>query len=98
MVKQVGIYISAFDPIHKGHIKFAEEAITTHKLDKLYFLVEPRPRYRQGVKALDHRINMAMLGVASNPKLGTIILKTKANLDEHIKLLQARFKDHKIAL
>jgi nicotinic acid mononucleotide adenylyltransferase len=97
-MKRIGIYISAFDPIHMGHLEFAENALSTHKLDKLYFLVEPIPRYRQGVKALDHRVNMAILGVANNPQLGTIVPQTKASLDEYIKLLQSRFYDHKIAL
>ena len=97
-MKRIGIYISAFDPIHTGHLEFAENALTTHKLDKLYFLVEPTPRYRQGVKALDHRVNMAILGAANNPKLGTIVPQTKTNLDEYIRLLQTRFNDHRVAL
>jgi cytidyltransferase-like protein len=97
-MNKIGIYIGAFDPIHDGHLRFAREALRTHKLDKLYFLVEPMPRHKQGVKSLDHRINMAILGVSDNPKLGTIVPSTKASLDEYIKLLQNRFKDHKIAL
>lgn len=97
-MKRVGLYISAFDPIHRGHIEFAEDALINHKLDKLYFLVEPTPKYRQGVKAFDHRVNMAILGVANNPKLGTIVAKSKASLEQYIKLLQTRFKGQKLAL
>jgi nicotinic acid mononucleotide adenylyltransferase len=97
-MKKIGIYISAFDPIHSGHIDFANEAVAVHKLDKLYFLVEPTPRYKQGVKALDHRVNMAILGVANNPKLGTIVTKSRASLDEYMKLIQARFMGQKLAL
>jgi nicotinic acid mononucleotide adenylyltransferase len=41
---------------------------------------------------------MAILGVANNPKLGTIVPQTKASLDEYIKLIQVRFNDHKTAL
>lgn len=98
MVKKIGIYIGAFDPIHKGHLEFAADALKTHKLDKLYFLVEPSPRHRQGVKAHHHRVNMAILGVAHNPKLGTIVLQTKSSLDDYLKLIQSRFNDHRIAL
>jgi nicotinic acid mononucleotide adenylyltransferase len=97
-MKRIGIYISAFDPIHEGHLDFAREALSKHDLDKLYFLVEPTPRYRQGVKAFDHRVNMTILGVAKNPKLGTIITDSKASLDEYIKLLQTRFQGQKLAL
>jgi nicotinic acid mononucleotide adenylyltransferase len=98
MIKKIGIYIGAFDPIHSGHLEFAQVALKTHELDKLYFLVEPTPRYRQGVKALHHRVNMAILGVANEPKLGTIVPQTKASLDDYIKLIQSRFNDHSIAL
>lgn len=97
-IHKIGIYIGAFDPIHTGHLDFAEDALKTHHLDRVYFLVEPTPRYRQGVKALDHRVNMAILGVAGNPQLGTIVPKSKISLDNYIKLLQDRFSDYKLAL
>ncbi len=97
-MKRIGVYVSAFDPIHQGHISFAENAVAMHGLDKLYFLVEPTPRYQQGVKAFDHRVNMAILGVANNPRLGTIVIKSKANLAEYIDLLQSRFSGHKLAV
>jgi nicotinic acid mononucleotide adenylyltransferase len=41
---------------------------------------------------------MAILGVANEPKLGTIVPQTKASLDDYIKLIQSRFNDHSIAL
>lgn len=97
-MKKIGIYISAFDPIHSGHLEFATTALIKHKLDKLYFLVEPTPKYKQGVKALDHRVNMTIIGVANNPKLGTIVTKSRASLEEYIRLLQARFQGQKLAL
>ncbi len=97
-MKKIGIYISAFDPIHKGHLDFAEDALKKHNLDKLYFLVEPTPKYRQGVKAFDHRVNMAILGVANNPKLGTIVTKSRVSLEQYIKLIQSRFNGQKLAL
>lgn len=97
-MKKIGIYISAFDPIHIGHLGFAEEAIAKYSFDKLYFLVEPTPKYRQGVKSLDHRVNMAILGAANNPKLGTIVTKSRASIEEYIRLLQTRFKGQKLSL
>lgn len=97
-MKRIGIYVSAFDPIHEGHLKFAADAVNEHDLDKLYFLVEPTPRYRQGVKAFDHRVNMAILGAANNPKFGTIVTKSRASLEEYINLLQTRFSGQKLAL
>lgn len=97
-MKRIGIYISAFDPIHFGHLGFAEDALEKQSFDKLYFLVEPTPRYTQGVKAFDHRVNMAILGVANNPKLGTIVTKSRASIEEYIRLLQTRFRGQKLSL
>ncbi|MCA9332160.1 adenylyltransferase/cytidyltransferase family protein, partial [Candidatus Saccharibacteria bacterium] len=52
-MKKVGIYAGSFDPIHKGHIALAEQAIQQCGQDKVFFMVEPRPRRKQGVKALE---------------------------------------------
>jgi len=71
---RVGIYPAAFDPVHAGHLAFAEAAKTTYKLDKIFFLPEPNPRHKQGVKALEHRANMVHLATAGNPALGVVVL------------------------
>jgi nicotinate-nucleotide adenylyltransferase len=97
-MKKIGIYIGAFDPIHEGHISFAESALVTHKLEKIYLLVEPSPKHKQGVKALEHRVNMTIIGTSNNPNIGTIVPKSPANLDEYLRILQSRFIGYKLAL
>lgn len=97
-MKRIGIYIGAFDPIHNGHLDFADDALNTYGLERIYFLVEPSPRHKQGVKALNHRVNMAILGVAGHPRLGTIVPKSKISLDHYIQLLQNRFGGRRLAL
>jgi len=81
-VKRVGILAGSFDPVHNGHIAFAMAAIKECRLDKVFFLVEPRPRRKQGVKAFEHRVAMVKLATAGNPKLGSIVVN------------QARFSVH----
>ena len=93
MIHKVGIYSGTFDPIHDGHVAFAQEAIKKCKLDKLFFLVEPRPRRKQGIKALEHRQRMVHLVIEKDSKLGHIILGQKQfTVAETLPLLQARFK------
>lgn len=77
----IGIYAGSFDPIHEGHLAFAKAAMESG-LDKVMFLVEPRPRRKQGVRALEHRLAMVQIAVADEPKFGVIELK------------QARFTPH----
>jgi nicotinate-nucleotide adenylyltransferase len=71
---RVGIYPAAFDPIHEGHLAFARAARKAYGLDKVYFLPEPTPAHKQGVKALEHRTNMVHLAIANDSQFGVISL------------------------
>ncbi len=72
---RVGIYPAAFDPVHKGHIAFAKAAMSAHSLDRVFFLPEPNPRHKQGVKAFAHRANMVQLAIANEPSFGLMVLE-----------------------
>ena len=67
--KRIGIFSGVFDPVHAGHIGFALEAIKQARLDKVYFLVEARPRRKTVVTHVAHRLAMVKLAVASHTKL-----------------------------
>ncbi len=97
-MKKVGIFAGTFDPIHNGHLAFAETALK-HGLEKVFFLVEPRPRRKQGVKAYEHRLEMAKIVAAKNAKLGVIQLEQpKFTPHTTMPLLQARFKGAELVL
>lgn len=90
---KIGIYPGAFDPVHNGHVAFAEAAILKHNLDKVFFLPEPRPRHKQGVKALEHRTAMVELAIQGNAKLGLIVLEQQRfTVHETWPLLVSRFE------
>jgi nicotinate-nucleotide adenylyltransferase len=91
--QRIGIYAGAFDPIHEGHIAFAKEALQKAHLDRIYFLVEARPRYKQGVKALDHRVAMVEQAISNEPHLGLVLLdQARFTVYETWPLLQSRFE------
>lgn len=97
--KRVGIYSGAFDPIHQGHIEFALAAAHTSGLAKVFFLVEPNPRHKQGVKALEHRLEMVRLATRHQPQLGLIVLEdTRFTIVETWPQLQARFVDAELVM
>lgn len=98
MSKKIGIFAGTFDPIHQGHIAFAKAALNTG-LEKVMFLPEPRPRRKQGVKALEHRRAMVRIAIANEPDLGMIVLE-QARFTPHETLpkLQARFPGYKLVL
>ncbi len=90
--KQVGIFAGTFDPVHDGHLAFAREALASCNLDKVFFLVEPRPRRKQGVRALEHRVNMVRLAIADERRFSNIILEqTNFSVVDTLPKLQALF-------
>ncbi len=91
---RIGIYPGTFDPIHDGHIAFACAAGKQLKLDKIFFLVEPRPYHKQGVRALEHRIAMTQAGIQNDSHLGVIVLEeARFAIDSAWIKIAARFKD-----
>lgn len=94
MKAKIGIFAGTFDPVHKGHLAFAKAALETG-LEKVYFLVEPRPRRKQGVRALEHRQKMVELAIKNEPQLGMIMLdQARFNVQETLPVLQNLFKGH----
>jgi nicotinate-nucleotide adenylyltransferase len=77
MSKRIGIFSGTFDPIHKGHISFAIQAIETAGLDQVLFLPETRPRHKHDVSHFSHRVAMISVAIKAYPKLGVLELPDK---------------------
>lgn len=93
MTKRVGIFSGTFDPVHQGHVAFAQQALRSCQLDKVFFLVEPRPRRKQGVRAFEHRQHMVQLAIHHEKSLGSIVLEQdRFTAHKTLPLLHARFK------
>ena len=64
------LYGGAFDPVHKGHIHFAERVIDAYEVDAFYFI----PTYYSPFKGEnkhasdEHRLNMLEIAAHSVPK------------------------------
>lgn len=91
-MKRIGIYSGSFDPVHAGHIGFALQAIEQAKLDKVYFLPERRPRYKQGVEHFGHRVAMLKRAAKPHAKLGVVELEdVNFTMERTFPKLQKRF-------
>lgn len=55
MSRKIGVYPGTFDPIHRGHVGFALQAMQTLGLDEVAFLPEPKPRHKTHVTGISHR-------------------------------------------
>lgn len=98
-MKKVGIYSGTFDPIHAGHLGFAHEAVKQCDLDKVFFLIEPSPRRKQGVKAFEHRVRMVQLAIQDEPRFGSIMLEQQRfTVSDTLPALLKRFEGAELCL
>jgi len=73
-VRSIGIYPGTFDPIHEGHVAFAESALKVCNLDIIYFLPEKSPRNKTNVTSFNERIASTQSTLSRLPQLETIRL------------------------
>lgn len=66
---KLGVMGGTFDPIHYGHLAAAEEARVQLKLERVLFAPVRIPPHKpdEGILALEHRLAMIELAIASNP-------------------------------
>lgn len=53
--KSIGIFAGTFDPIHEGHIRYAQEAVQRTKLDSVVIVAEKNPYRKKPFASWDHR-------------------------------------------
>lgn len=95
--QRIGIFSGSFDPVHKGHITFALQAIQEVNLDKVYFLPEIRPRKKANITHIGHRVAMLKLAVKAYPKLAVLELPDKQfSVTSTMPRLTKRFGDSDI--
>lgn len=98
-MKKVGVYSGVFDPVHHGHISFARKAKHELGLDKVYFLVEPKPRRKDTVSDIRHRLNMMWLALQDWPELELLPLDHhQFTVRETLPLLEQKFKEAELHL
>lgn len=66
---KIGVMAGAFDPIHNGHLKFIDESIGRHDLDKVLILVEEKSMFKRSFANFTHRRKMVELSIKNNPKI-----------------------------
>ncbi|MBP7807130.1 adenylyltransferase/cytidyltransferase family protein [Candidatus Saccharibacteria bacterium] len=99
MQKKIGLYSGVFDPIHNGHIAFAELALQQGRVDQVYFMVEPQPRRKQNVTSLEHRLAMVEAATKDKPKLNVLSIDQPTfSARQTLPLLQATFPGASLCL
>lgn len=98
-MRRIGIFSGSFDPVHKGHIAFALQAIEQADLDMVYFAPEVKPRRKPQVTHFGHRVAMLKLATRPYKNLGVLELPDRYFLSQvTLPKLQHRFPDSRLVL
>lgn len=98
-MRHLGIYSGTFDPIHKGHISFALNAIKLCGLGSVVFLPEKIPRNKHSVTAFTIRINAISKALDTYHELKVHdIAVDQFTVKKTLSLLQKQFPDYEITL
>jgi len=66
---QIGLFGGTFDPPHLGHLILASEAFSQLDLDRLLWILTPKPPHKQDqvITSVEHRLAMVQLAIQDNP-------------------------------
>ncbi|MGY6172561.1 nicotinate-nucleotide adenylyltransferase [Candidatus Mycoplasma pogonae] len=74
---KIAIYGGSFNPVHKGHVAVANDAIEYLGLDKLYFVPNYQNPFKKGLQYVSSQHRIAMLKLVQPPK--TVISEFETN-------------------
>jgi nicotinate-nucleotide adenylyltransferase len=77
---KIGIFGGAFNPIHYGHLRTAEEILEILALDKVFFIPSGKPAFRKPqLVTARHRYEMVKIAINDNPHftISDIEIKTR---------------------
>lgn len=98
-MKRIGIFSGTFDPVHEGHLAFAEAARSQCQLDEVVLLPEPQPRGKQDVTSLEHRVAMLQQSVTNREGLRVLTLPSQQfSVAETLPQLRELFRDAEIII
>ena len=67
--ERIGIMGGTFDPIHQGHIRMAQSALESQRLDRVLMLPSGNPPHKQGITPGIDRYRMVCAACAEVPGL-----------------------------
>lgn len=98
-MRSVGIYPGTFDPIHDGHIAFAEAARREYELEKVVFFPENAPRGKIDVTNLERRLAYIKARIDDAQALETRILRVaRFDVESTLSLLEDMYPDARLVL
>lgn len=92
-MRKIGIYPGSFDPVHAGHIAFAETAMKTCKLETVVFAPEMFPRNKPRVSPLSERVIELEFTLVKTPFLVAHLTSEQFTVDKTLPELTILYPD-----
>lgn len=89
MSDSIILFGGTFDPIHKGHLLVAKNALRELKADKVIFIPAKNPRWKVPLEC-KHRLNMLKLGLEGEKRveISEIELESKAPVSYSVNTVE----------
>lgn len=98
-MKRIGLYPGTFDPIHIGHITFAQESFERLQLDQVVFLPEDQPRGKWDVTSHHKRMQQVNTALSKYDDLRALRLDDACfTIQKTLPKLQKLFPDAQLTL
>ena len=99
MNRRIGIFSGTFDPVHKGHIALALQAIEQAGLELVYFMPEARPRRKEGTTHYGHRTALIEIAIKPYKKLRVLEVPDKQfSVTKTMPRLKSMFKEDRLLI
>lgn len=95
-MKRLGIYSGSFDPVHAGHIAFAQAAMITCQLDTVVFMPERLPRWKPNISPLTSRLSKLRDTLAHTPFTILELDEDRFTVETTLPELQVHYPDYEL--
>lgn len=99
---KIAIFGGSFNPVHKGHLAVAKQAIKELELDKLFFVPAYKSPFKTKIKYVDaeHRINMLKLCLPEKAEVSEFETNRKSTsyTIDTVRYFRQKFPDAEIFL
>ncbi|MGI6737723.1 MAG: nicotinate-nucleotide adenylyltransferase [Anaerovoracaceae bacterium] len=79
-MKRIGVIGGTFDPVHRGHISLAEDALEQAHLTRVYFMPAAQQPFKLGQRVTPVEVRIAMLEAALAGRRGLAVSRLEVEL------------------
>ncbi len=93
--KRIVVFAGIFDPVHKGHLQAAKDALPRSSM--VLFAPERQPQHKHGATSYEHRLAMLQLATERYGNIGVLDYPEKRHwIEPFFTWVKEQYPEHKI--